>query len=167
MPMTIDGTPFSTSAVKRIRSANRPRPNSEGNTHDTSQAENQDRAANRIGHPAARFTYWLRSLGQKCPVQRSKALVEQVSEDGNEWQQYQQDGCSGCHGGQHIDYPASNTHHGEAGFFARIRHCSSLESPALPSTPATGREYSRRSSPEIAPIQSAPANSNTSRQWLR
>ena len=100
MPITIEGTPFSTSAVKRIAAAEAiasklsqidAGADSERHTDHAGDSEDQHRADDRIGHAAARLSDRLGSLRQEGPVDGTHAAIHQIAEDGNQRGQDQQD----------------------------------------------------------------------------
>ena len=92
-PMTIDGTPLSVSAAKRV-SAGEPRPRVLGHVdaadhadrhgHQRGQPGQDERADDRVGHPAARLADRLRQVREEVEVDRANALRDDEEEDHRE-----------------------------------------------------------------------------------
>src|ERR1017187_9669280 len=90
MPITIDGTPLSRSVRYCTTNANPFRPYSARYTPPRNPKRDADRGRerehlrapdDRVGHSPAVLAHRLRQLREECPIQRARALQEQVAED--------------------------------------------------------------------------------------
>ncbi len=89
--MTIEGTPFNTSAVKRtaVGSALAAAKlckvytgrDADGNTHQTCKKEDDARADNRVRHASTRLAHRGWDVGKEGKIQRARSLVDQVEEN--------------------------------------------------------------------------------------
>ena len=99
MPITIEGTPFSTSAVKRMalpsdcvrtRPDRFPRPSPKGTPIKLAIPRMRAEPTMALAIPPPDFAYRLRHLGQKRPVDRSNAAIDEVAEDGDQRRQHEE-----------------------------------------------------------------------------
>ena len=97
--MTIEGTPLSTSAVKRMAFASLVAAselrkidagaNSNGNPDKARQTQQNPRPDDRVGHASADLAHGLGILRKKRKIERTRALVKQVGEDGDQRRNHQ------------------------------------------------------------------------------
>ena len=93
MPITMEGTPLSTSAVKRMALARSGAAaelgevdasgDADGNAHEAGKGEDDSGADDGVGHAAALFTNRGGDVGEEGQIEGACAFVDEVGENGD------------------------------------------------------------------------------------